>query len=211
MSSELRQVNLNNIVVSVYISKIDKYIPYYDPPYPIENDPEYEHAEVESIRTYAKKGDDVVIIGGGLGVTAVAACKETNGEVTVFEQSKPTYRILKRTIELNDCSDKIDVELAVVGEVGHSNFTHKQPSKVDRMLPTELPYADVYEMDCEGAETTILQKMDVRPSVLLVETHNNHNEVCDILSSIGYEIIEVIDDSMGQSPVNTHIRARLSE
>lgn len=209
--SELRQVNLSGVVVSVDVNIVDKYLPYYEPPYPTENDPEYEHTEVEALRTYAKKGDDVVVIGGGLGVTAVVASNVTDGKVTVFEQSKPTYRILKRTVELNNCSDNINIELTAVGEIAGSNLTHKQLSEVDRMSPTELPYADVYEMDCEGAETTILQNMDVRPSVLLVETHDNHNEVRDILNSIGYDILEVVDDGKNQHPSCTHIRAQLSE
>jgi hypothetical protein len=197
--------------VSVEINSIDKYLPYYEPPYPTEDDPEYEHTEVESLRTCAEKRDDVVVIGGGLGVTAVVASQVTDGTVTVFEQSKPTYKILKRTVELNDCSDKIDVELAAVGEVAGSNFTHKPPSDVDRIPPSELPYADVYEMDCEGAETEILQKMGVKPSVLLGEPHNNHSQVVDILNSIGYYVVEVVDDGKNQHPSCTHVRARLSQ
>jgi len=209
--SELRKITLNGVLVSVEIHSIDKSLPYYEPPYRTEDGPEYEHTEVESLRTYAKKGDEVVVIGGGLGVTAVVASKVTDGKVTVFEQSKPTYKILKRTVELNDCSDKIDVELAAVGEVAGSNFTHKQPSDVERIRPSELPYADVYEMDCEGAETEILQKMGVKPSVLLIETHDNHNQVVDILNSIGYDVVEVVDDGKNQHPSCTHIRARLSQ
>lgn len=210
-SSELQQVNLNDVLVSVETCRIDKYIPYYSPAHPTKDNPEYEHTEVESLRTYSKKGDDVVIIGGGLGVTAVVASKVTGGEVTVFEQSKSTYQILKRTIEINNCSDSIDINLIAVGEVAGSNLTHKQPSEVDTMSPTELPYADVYEMDCEGAETTILQKMNVRPPVLLVETHGNHDQVSEILNSIGYNIVEVVGNGKGQHPSCTHIRARLSD
>lgn len=206
--SELQQVTLNGVLVSVEVNAVDKYLPYYEPPYPTEDDPEYEHTEVESLRTYARKGDNVVIIGGGLGVTAVVASKVADEKVTVFEQSQSTYRILKRTVELNDCTDNIDIELMAVGEIAGSNFTHKQPSEVERMSPTELPYADVYEMDCEGAETTILQKMNIRPPVLLIETHDNHKEVYNILNDIGYDIIEVIDNGKSQGPNCTHIRAK---
>jgi hypothetical protein len=141
----------------------------------------------------------------------VVASKITDGEVTVFEQSKPTYRILNRTIELNNCSDAIKTELKAVGEAAGSTFTHDVPSGVDRIPPSELPYADVYEMDCEGAETTILQEMNVKPSTLLIETHNNHDDVCEILDNIGYDIVEVVDNGKGQHHSCTHIRAQLSE
>jgi hypothetical protein len=211
IKTDTHQIDLNGVTVPVEVSPIDEYLPYYEPPYRTEDDPEYEYTEVESLRTYAQKGDDVVVIGGGLGVTAVAASRVTDGEVTVFEQSKPTYQILTRTIELNDCGDNVNPELKTVGETAGSNFTHQPPSDIDRTSPSELPYADVYEMDCEGAETTILRKMDVKPPTLLIETHNNHDIVCDILDEIGYDVIEVVDDGKGQHPSCTHIRAQLSE
>lgn len=211
IKTKTRQINLNEVPVSVEVSPVDRYAPFYEPPYPTESDPEYEHTEVESLRTYAKEGDSVVVIGGGLGVTAVVASEVTDGKVTVFEQSKPTYRILNRTIELNNCSDAIKTELKAVGEAAGSTFTYDVPSDVDRIPSSELPYADVYEMDCEGAETTILQGMSVKPPTLLIETHNNHDDVRDILSDLGYDIVEVVDDGKSQHHSCTHIRAKLSE
>ncbi|MFC3476379.1 class I SAM-dependent methyltransferase [Halobacterium litoreum] len=205
-----RQLELNDVVVPVNINLLDVYSPYYEPAYPTENDPEYEYTEVESLKSYAEKGDEVVVIGGGLGVTAVVASKVTDSKVTAFEQSKQTYEILSQTIELNDCTDKVDIELAAVGEVAGSNFTQNPPSDVNRVPASKLPHADVYEMDCEGAETAILQKMDVKPSVLLVETHNNHSEVVDILNSKGYDVVEVVENGKNQHPSCTHIRAQLS-
>lgn len=210
VKTDTHQIDLNGVTVPVEASPIDKYL-HYEPPYPTEDNPEYEYTEVESLKTYAQKGDDVVVIGGGLGVTAVVASRVTDGEVTVFEQSKPTYQILTRTIELNDCGDNVNPELKTVGETGGSNFTHQPPSDIDRTSPSELPYADVYEMDCEGVETTILRKMDVKPPTLLIETHSNHDIVCDILDEIGYDVIEVVDDGKNQYPSCTHIRAQLSE
>ena len=47
--------------------------------------------------------------------------------------------------------------------------------------PTALPEADVYEIDCEGAETFILKQMTARPGTVMVETHDNYDEVVDIL------------------------------
>lgn len=211
VKTNTRRINLNGVTVPVEVSPIDKYLPFYQPPYPIESKREYEHTEVESLKTYAQKGDDVVVIGGGLGVTAVVASRITGGKVTVYEQSETTYRMLNRTIELNDFNDSIKTELKAVGEIAGSNFTHSLSPTVETIPPSELPYADIYEMDCEGAETAILQEMGVRPSTLLIETHDNHDIVCKILNEIGYDIVEVIDNGKGQAQSCTHVRAQLSE
>jgi hypothetical protein len=174
-----RQINLNGVTVSIDISWVDKHFPYYEPSYPTRSNPEYESTLVELIKTYVRSGDSVTVIGGGLGVTTVVASKSTDERVTVFEQSKSTYEILTRTIELNGCSDNTNTQLKTVGEPAFSNFSYSSPD-TDRISPSELPYADVYEMDCEGAEITILRQMNVRPSTLLIKTHNNHNEVYEI-------------------------------
>lgn len=202
-----KQIELNGVIVPICVSWIDKYVPYYDPPYPTENSPLYEHTEGEAIRQYCEEGDDVVIIGGGLGVTTVIASRIAE-KVTVFEQSKDTYKILKRTVEANDDCNTVTLHCAGVGTTGGSNLTHGNPSEIDIVPPAELPYADVYEMDCEGAETTILRNMDVRPRTLLIETHSNHDEVVDILESMGYTIAGVVRDGKGQHHSCTHVRAK---
>ena len=60
------------------------------------------------------------------------------------------------------------------------------------MPPAEIPDCDVLEMDCEGAETSILSEMSIRPRVILVETHGclgaPTSDVRDLLITIGYEV-----------------------
>jgi hypothetical protein len=214
--TDTRQITLNGVTVPIEVSHIGQYLPYYKPAFPTESRSEYEHTEVESLRTYVGKGDSVVIIGGGLGVTAVVASEETDGKVTVFEQSKSAYRILNSTIESNGCDDNIETQLIAVGEPGEASLTNTTPSNIDTIRPSELPPADVYEIDCEGAEIAILEKMHVKPHTLLVETHDNHDTVCEILTNLGYQIVEVVNNGPEQMPSlfhlsNTHIRAQLSK
>ncbi|MFB6198744.1 MAG: hypothetical protein ABEI52_10835, partial [Halobacteriaceae archaeon] len=53
----------------------------------------------------------------------------------------------------------------------------------------------------------ILREMQIRPDVLLVETHGNESEVLEILESMDYQISEVVGDGEGQDPNCSHIRA----
>jgi hypothetical protein len=44
-------------------------------------------------------------------------------------------------------------------------------------------------MDCEGAETTILADISIRPRCIIVETHGNRDEVRKLLTERGYDIV----------------------
>ncbi len=202
-------IELNGVNVPIDVSLFYNILPYYRPSHPIEDQLDYEYTEVEAIRKYSKNCNDVVIIGGGLGVTAVVAAKETGGNVTVYEQSKYIYDILKKTIKINECGDQITVINRAVAETAGSNLTHNSPSNNKYISPTELPDADMYELDCEGAETKILSQMTTRPRIILVETHENHDYVEDILIEMGYKIVEIIDNGKNQHDGCTHIRAEL--
>jgi hypothetical protein len=209
VSKETKEVSLNGIIVPVDSYPIDKYAPFYELPYHTEDYPLYEKTEVEALREYVTEGDDVVVIGGGFGVTAVVASQITSGIITVFEPNVRRVEILKRTVQAND-SENVDINHSLVGEIKSPAVDSKQMTDTEVIPPKELPDADVFEIDCEGAETKILNMMVARPSTILVETHKNHEEVASILQRIGYEIIEVVDDGLGQHPNCTHIRARLS-
>lgn len=206
-SGKAKRITLNNVLVPIETYWMDRHLPYYEPPYPTASDPDYEHTEAEALRTYTSQNDDVVIIGGGLGVTTVVASRVTDGTVTTFEPSKNTFEILQRTIAVNDCQDNVTGICAAIGRVKNSNLTHARPTNSETVSPADLPDADVYEMDCEGAETTILAEMEVRPTVVLVETHDNEEAVVDCLTEAGYEIVEIVDEGRGQYHACTHVRA----
>jgi hypothetical protein len=58
--------------------------------------------------------------------------------------------------------------------------------------PSDIPDCDVLELDCEGAEDTILSELEIKPRVILVETHGSHDtppsRVKTLLSELSYEI-----------------------
>jgi len=167
------------------------------------NKPNYEHTEVEGIKQYVGEDDEVFVIGGGFGVTSVHAANNTSGKVTVVEANLERYQNLKGTFDANDVSDQIQTLFGYLGDL-HIDLGD---SNIPMIAYQDIPKADVWDMDCEGAEIEILQNLPYYPSTILVETHDNHDVVVELLQELGYEILEVVDDGVGQSPICTHIRA----
>lgn len=206
-SEQCREISLSGVTVPVPVYPIGDWIPFYTHPHPVADDPNYEATEIAAIREYAAEGDDVVIVGAGLGVTTVVAAKVTAGDVIAYEQSGDACDILRDTLRANDVSEQVTVQQAAVGENAEAQFTHhlEDTAIVD---PVDLPNADVYEMDCEGAELHILKQMCAQPRTLLVETHYNHDDVVEQLEQMGYELIDIADQEyFGCS----HIRAEHGE
>ena len=79
--------------------------------------PLYEAALVRALRETIKPGDSVVIVGGGLGVTAVIAALRTgpSGTVQCFEGSKQHVRFVRQTVARNIVTNVI-VRHAVVAK-----------------------------------------------------------------------------------------------
>ncbi|PEN13578.1 hypothetical protein CRI94_09730 [Longibacter salinarum] len=200
---------LNGVEVPVTRSALDDQLPFYTPAVPVDSNPSYEAAEIEAIRKYVQPGDHVVVVGGGLGVTATVAAQAAgdDGRVTVFEPSSTAVEVCSNTIRHNDLEDRVWIEHASVGEPQNSCFTYGPQDDLRRIPYDRLPDADVYEMDCEGEELPILLNMSARPHVVLVETHGNHDQVHDVLVDHGYTIDSVIDDRNEIGADRTHIRA----
>lgn len=155
--------------------------------------PAYESALLRGIRNYTQKEDTVVIVGGGWGVSSVIAATQvgTRGEVITFEGAAPAARNVRETLRLNNISDTVSVEQAVVGE-GIS--LRGDGDGAEMIEPEELPDCDVLVLDCEGAEMSILDCIEIQPRVVIVETHGVYNapkaEVKHLLESRGYEITD---------------------
>jgi hypothetical protein len=157
----------------------------------------YEEEICRSIRDNVNSGDSVVIVGGGLGVSSVVAANLVgkNGVIHTFEASDTQYNKIKRTIEINKASDRIELKHSFVSDVNEASVKKYGPSEdATFVAPEDLPHCDVLELDCEGAETNILENMVVRPNTIIVETHGHlgaqNSDVKRILRKIGYEIIQ---------------------
>ena len=104
----------------------------------------------------------------------------------------------KETINLNKVDDRVTIKHAIiekpvylVGEIG-------QPPTI---AAKNLPDCDALIMDCEGAEIPILKNIQIRPRLIIVETHpllnSPKDEVIKLLKNLEYEIIS--SDSRNES------------
>src|SRR5262249_53215960 len=148
---------------------------------------DYESALVAGLKETVHPKDTVVIVGAGVGVTAVVAAQlAKSGIVQCYEGGGKQVRLARETITRNGVS--VIVHHAVVGKpiaAFDSDFGPVLP-------PSQLPECDVLEMDCEGAEVDILREMVIRPRAILVETHGNFdapsNLVASLLEQRGYSV-----------------------
>lgn len=179
----------NGIKVGVAQKSFDLDFPNYKVLY--EDIPLYEEALMTGLRKTVRDGDKVVVIGVGYGATVTLAAKRAGlkGEVICFDASRSAIRVAKKTAQLNKVEARISFNHAFVGEV--KNMYGSGMAKVS-VTADLLPECDVLELDCEGAEKEILEKLKIRPRVILVETHGCYGspstKLKEILEQKGYRV-----------------------
>lgn len=158
--------------------------------------PDHERTVVSALRRHVRRGDRVVVVGGGWGTTTVVAARMTHfeGEVTTFEPSSEMLETIRRTIEINRVADLVTLEHAAIGSVSDSSERIFGEGDGERRPPSTIPDCDVLDLDCEGAELEILRELECRPRLLTVEVHPHlgpaQEEVAAELDRLGYEIVE---------------------
>jgi hypothetical protein len=151
----------------------------------------YESGILRFLAEATELSDDVTIIGGGRGVSAVAAYRESGVAPTVYEPSDERIQRIKGTIELNEA--KADIRHVSIGPVKKKRGDISDSSK---MSPNDLDECDLLEIDAEGSEIEILRNLEIEPETVIVETHGCYGsptkKVKHILTSdLGYEIDKV--------------------
>lgn len=182
------RVEYNDITVLPY-RYTDRYFPLALPPNQGGHEyPEaYEQSLIDALRRSVAPGDDVTIIGGGLGVTSVIASQEagTGGSVTVYEGSGTMLPHLRATLKLNETPAEVKV---IHGIVGSANQLDGHAMGASIIGAGSLDECDVLEMDCEGAEVDILGTLSSKPERIIVETHGNKDSVINLLESLNYAV-----------------------
>jgi hypothetical protein len=169
----------------------DSFLSRLDKPPLLDDIPGYEQALVAALKDNIQKGDKVVVIGGGVGVTATIAAIAVgeNGSVKVFEGDMHGVNSVRKTARLSGVGDRITVYHKIVGE--EIDVWGSSPSNIV-VQPRELPTCDVLEPDCEGSEIGILRDMLIVPRVIAVETHgflgSPTADVRNLLEHRGYEV-----------------------
>ncbi|WP_302081364.1 hypothetical protein [Salinibaculum rarum] len=146
----------------------DRFIPWFP------DKPNYEENYVACIQDYIEEGERVVVIGGGWGVSTVVAAESVGktGEVIVFEGSEQSVQRVEQTIRLNGVENRVAVNHTIVGE--RISLRGNEGGAAIK-APEELPECDVLLIDSDGAELSILRKIEIRPDLIIAE----HHAVCD--------------------------------
>lgn len=155
--------------------------------------PDHERGLVTGIARFVRPGDRVVVVGGGIGITAAHAALAAGGtgHVTCYEGDVSALPAIRVTLERNKVADRVTLVEAIVG----SDIAVYGTSTSVVVDAAELPECDVLELDCEGAEKLILAEMQGSPRVILVETHGLHGAPSDetraVLRAKGYDVHEL--------------------
>lgn len=175
--------------------------------------PDFEAGTSGALRRHVRRGDDVVVVGGGRGITTVVAARMTHfeGTVTTFEANSEMLATLRQTVNVNRVADLVTLEHAAVGPISDRAEEMFGPNDGDRLPPTDLPACDVLELDCEGSELDVLGEMEIRPRVVVVETHEPlgvpSEDVREVLEERNYRIVDSVAAGMnGELEVLTAVQ-----
>lgn len=157
----------------------------------------YKAGNSDLVSAAVNPGDTVVCVGGGYGITTVAAARESgeSGQVYVYEGSKQQVEIIKDATSFENVADQCSIHHGIVGEAISVYEGKCDPPQV---LPESLPNCDVLEMDCEGSEYSILRQLEQRPREIIVEIHPHRfegtgSDVTGRLEEMGYQILAARD------------------
>jgi hypothetical protein len=159
--------------------------------------PNYKNSNISALKRYVSFGDDIVVIGGGIGVTTVVSAFQTgkSGSVMTYEASLDEIQTIRRTLEINKVDNVCTVHHAVVGPAIEIEGNIGNPTSVD---PSNLPECDVLEIDAEGAERDILPSISTLPGTIIVETHpkfgSTTREIKQALTAMEYKIENEVAD-----------------
>lgn len=154
--------------------------------------PNYEDGLVAGIREEVQSGTRVVVVGGGWGVSTVAASQQvgSTGQVYVFEGFEKAIKDVRSTVAVNNVGSRVNTCHAIVAQ---ANSLRGDSAGADIISPDDIPKCDVLVLDCEGVELEILNGLSVNPRTIIVETHGMLDAptraVKDVLLRKGYNIV----------------------
>lgn len=158
----------------------------------------YERNMIKALVENIEFGDVVTVVGGGKGVTATVAYRESGRPVRIYE---PNSELVDRlSFVENENMVEFEVEHALVGEAVNVQGNISNAKIVD---PSDLEECDVLEIDAEGAELDIINKMDIDPRVIVVESHGIFDSPTDqVRSALNRQDYRVIEKGLANGTSN---------
>lgn len=184
------RVRYNSVEVAVHRRPLDILFP--NVAWRARDQPKYDSGPVDAVRSNVTEGDVVVVVGGGFGVTTVAAARRAgeSGRILTYEAAEQRVEDVRKAAAYDGVSDRVSVLHAVVhrvikplGDVGDA------PTVPGRALPP----CDVLVLDCDGPEVEVLRDLAVEPRVIVANTagrfDSSETDVRNALADLGYRVV----------------------
>lgn len=178
----------------VSVKKFDQYTPKKFKPYDNDKKRVYRHFH----QNITKNGDEVIIIGGGYGISAYYASQAVgkSGNVILYEASDSQVEILNKMLDDRGIGDICSITHGLVGK----DFNVYGEDKNYQVISVgDLPNCDVLELDCEGAELKIIDDLEILPREIICEVHaqyiDNPENVVEKIRGLGYAIRGFTNDT----------------
>jgi len=184
----------------------------------------YEYKKRILFETIVREGGIVFDIGAHAGFYSLLASilVGPQGKVFSFEPNSRNLYYLKRHIQLNKINNVSVLEAAVSDHDGYAYFSNDDPTGLTGRLSLKgralvktvtldklysekkIPIPDYMKIDVEGGELSVLSGARTMLSrfhpTLFLSTHGEavHNQCCDFLKSIGYELKPIVGTDMDE-------------
>jgi hypothetical protein len=201
---EKGNVYKNSIKSSQKRKVTDGLLPSYLTQYIPSDNSDYEEQYVDSIRRYITEGQNVVLVGGGEGISTVATAEQvqSGGKVDVFEGGGEEAKKTKETVDINSVGGIVTVHHAIVS---NDYSLRSSADGAEIVSPSELPECDTLAIDADGAEIPILEQVSIRPDKLIIEHHAvpdgdeliveyQPDKIRSLIQGLGYEVVEELSD-----------------
>jgi len=144
----------------------------------------HKYYNTKALEENVEEKDTVVIIGGGHGITSVAAAKNIcdSGKIIIYEATERRLKDIRRTMRLNNVERK-NHEI-IHAAVGNADNVVGNKGDASIMSPMSIPKCDVLEIDCEGSEINVLKALNQKPRVIVVETHPSRGAYTQLVKQI---------------------------
>jgi len=169
----------------------------------------YESKLLNFTNSLIGKGAVILDVGANIGNHSIFwGLNEGVSKVYSFEPVKETFDKLKKNVELNNLSDKVEIYNVAIGEratsasiesfsvsnTGANSIVEDQSGSIRVISLDSMKFdrIDLVKIDVEGFEVFVLKGMlrtlrEHRPTIIIESFEERHKEVCSILKSIGYE------------------------
>jgi len=148
---------------------------------------DYELHQSEMLKRYADPDEELLVVGGGIGLTAMVGA-DLGASVTVIEASLEVVQKCWANFSRNGYDD---IEL-IHGTVGQPQQAY--PGELGQPVDMAAYQPSVVEMDIEGAELEAIPMLPQSVETLIVETHPMYqtppSQVGQLLTDGGWAIVD---------------------